>query len=149
MTELVVDTNIVFSTLINPLGSVGDLLLKSGDCLSFIAPQFLEKEIEKHYDRLSQLTGLPLTDLDEALTIILAKITYIEETQIPIPIWVESARWLREIDRMDVAFVAASKFMQKPLWTGDKVLTKGLRAWGYSLVLSTSQVLALREELRS
>ncbi|WP_436410293.1 PIN domain-containing protein [Parapedobacter flavus] len=46
---LIVDANIVFSGILNTDGKIGDLLINSVGYLKFIAPEYLRKEIKKHY----------------------------------------------------------------------------------------------------
>jgi predicted nucleic acid-binding protein len=45
---LVVDTNIVFSGILSPEGTISDLLLNSTDSFSFYAPSAIIDELDKH-----------------------------------------------------------------------------------------------------
>lgn len=47
--NLVIDTNIVFSAILNPNSNIGDLLLNFQNKVSFYAPEFLLVEIEKWF----------------------------------------------------------------------------------------------------
>ena len=148
MKIIIVDTNIIFSCILNPQSKVGDLLLNSSDCIEYYAPAFLRLEIEKHKEKIRKISGLSDMDIEELKAIIFSQISFINEEQIPFRIWQDSSRLLREIDSDDVAFLAASKYMDKDLWTGDKRLSKGLIKKGYPKVLTTSQVLEIRRKLR-
>jgi len=148
MKIIIVDTNIIFSCILNPRSKIGELLLNSSDCIEYYAPAFLRLEIEKHKEKIKEISGLTDMDIEELKAIIFSQIHFINEEQIPFRVWQDSARLLREIDSDDVAFLAASKHMNEDLWTGDKRLSKGLISKGYPKVLSTSQVLEIRRELR-
>jgi len=45
--KLVVDTNIIFSALLSPNGTLSDLILNS-DNLNFYSPTYVLEELEKH-----------------------------------------------------------------------------------------------------
>lgn len=148
MRIIIVDTNIIFSCLLNPKSKVGDLLLNSRDCIEYYAPAFLRLEAEKHKDRIKKMSGLNDADIEELKSLIFSRITFLNEEQIPFVIWQESARLLREIDSDDVAFLAASKYMGQDLWTGDMKLLRGLKQKGYLRVITTNELLKIRSELR-
>lgn len=46
---VVVDTNIIFSGILNPDGIIGNLLLNSQNIFHFYAPSFILEELEKHH----------------------------------------------------------------------------------------------------
>lgn len=148
MRVFIVDTNIVFSTILNPNSSVGEILLNSRDCITFYAPAFLRLELNKHRKKLIRLTGLSDEQLEELKLIALSRIQVINEELIPFRIWRESARILREIDSDDAPFLASSKYLNEYLWTGDKVLHEGLISMGYNKVVYTEEIRKIREELR-
>lgn len=55
--NLVVDTNIVFSSLINPNSNIGEILLNPSFNLSFFAPVLLSQELDKYYQKLLKASG--------------------------------------------------------------------------------------------
>ena len=89
MRVFIVDTNIVFSTILNPNSSVGEILLNSRDCITFYAPAFLRLELNKHRKKLIRLTGLSDEQLEELKLIALSRIQFISEELIPFRIWKE------------------------------------------------------------
>lgn len=149
MRIFIVDTNIVFSTILNPNSTVGEVLLNSRDCMSFFAPAFLRLELNKHKSKLIQLSGLSDEQVEELKLIAFSRIQFLNEELIPFQIWKESARILREIDSDDVPFLAAGRYLDEYLWTGDKELYDGLIAMGYNKVVSTQEVRKIRDELRN
>ena len=148
MKIIIVDTNIVFSSILNPKSKIGDLILNSKDCLSFYCPSFLRVEIEKHKEKISEISGLSFPEIDELKSLVFSHLVFISEEQVPFKIWYRTAELLREIDSDDVAFVAVSEFMDEQLWTGDKKLIKGLISKGFTKLISTKELYALREKLR-
>ena len=56
--KIVVDTNIVFSAILNSKGKIGDLLLNSGKYIDFYSVDYLRYEIGNHYDKLSKLSKI-------------------------------------------------------------------------------------------
>lgn len=148
MKAIIVDTNILFSSILNPNSKVGDLLLNSSDCFEFYAPAFLRVEIEKHKERIIAISGLNNEELEEAKNILFQRILFINEALIPFKIWHDSAVLLRDIDSDDVPFVAAATHLQEDLWTGDLKLLNGLKGRAFSYIISTQELYDLREEMR-
>lgn len=58
MTKIVVDTNIIFSALLNTSSRIGQLLINSGEVFDFYAPEYLREEIFDHKVRLQALVKL-------------------------------------------------------------------------------------------
>ncbi len=58
MKKLVVDTNIVFSAILNTESNIGDLFLNSDDVFIFYSSLYLRQEIENHKDKLIQTSKL-------------------------------------------------------------------------------------------
>lgn len=50
--NIVVDTNIIFSAILNPNGKIGDLLLDPLDRFVFFAPDFLTTELDRHLKKI-------------------------------------------------------------------------------------------------
>jgi predicted nucleic acid-binding protein len=49
---IVVDSNIVFSGLLSPEGTISDFLLNSNDRFEYCAPSFLIKELSYHQEKI-------------------------------------------------------------------------------------------------
>jgi len=56
--KIVVDTNIVFSGILNSNGTIGRLLIRHKPHFEFYACDFLNAELIKHRSKLIKLTGL-------------------------------------------------------------------------------------------
>jgi predicted nucleic acid-binding protein len=147
MSKIVVDTNIVFSGILNTNGLIGDLLMNSHPLLEFYSASYLRLEIDKHLHRLMDISGLDEEQVEQSKHQITKNIIFISEEQIPFKIWHTSVSYVRDVDMDDIAFVALSEFMDVKLWTGDKKLRKGLEAKGFTSCISTQELLELREDL--
>ncbi len=56
--NIVVDTNIIFSGILSPNGTICDLLLNSPNAFDFYAPTSILDELERHHEKLLKLSGL-------------------------------------------------------------------------------------------
>lgn len=148
MKRIVVDTNIIFSALLNTDSKVGSLLLDSSGVFVFHSCQYLKEELVKHQTRLQDLSGLPTETLDKLKSQVFQPLQFMDEDTIPFAFWHSSLPLVRDVDMDDIAFVALNEFLgDSLLWTGDKQLLKGLRAKGYKKCISTGELYDLRKEL--
>jgi predicted nucleic acid-binding protein len=144
--KIVVDTNIVFSALLNSNSHIGRLLLDTRDKFEFYSCKYLQKEIRRHIDKIRQYSGLNDDDLCELTSMIENRIFFIDEELLPLPVIAEAQEWVSGIDFDDFAFVAIASYLDGWLWTGDKKLMSGLREKGYDHVLSTSDLCNMLDE---
>ena len=101
-------------------------------------------EIKKHWERLKKISKLSDEQLQVSYTQVLSKLKFINEEIIPVETWLASEQITKGIDIDDTDFVALAKFLKATLWTGDKVLYKGLKKLGFKKLLNTTELLALR-----
>jgi predicted nucleic acid-binding protein len=144
-----VDTNIVFSAILNTESKIGDLLMNSERLLDFHSCQYLRLEIHKHRERLMDISGLTEDEFEEAKNHIFSRLKFHSEEIIPYEYWEEALLLVREVDVDDIAFVTLSNYLDANLWTGDKLLMHHLRFQkGYEKCLSTAELFEIREGLR-
>ena len=85
MTTYVIDTNIVFSILHSPNSDMAAAFFRAEEySLSFIAPQYLQAEIEDHRQKLLDLTRLDRRSLDRMLVLVYRRIKFFEDRFIPL-----------------------------------------------------------------
>ena len=142
--KIVVDTNIIFSTLLNSNSNIGDLLFNSDKHFEFYSCSYMRYEIQKHWERLKKISKLSDEQLQVSYTQVLSKLKFINEEIIPVETWLASEEITKGIDIDDTDFVAMTKFLKATLWTGDKVLYNGLKKIGFKKLLNTTELLALR-----
>jgi len=147
MQKIVVDTNIVFSAILNTNNNIADLLLNSTDVFEFYSANYLRIEIDRHKDKLSTISGLEIQKINEIKFQICQNINFISEELIPFEIWQKSVRIVRDVDMDDIAFVALNEYLDAMLWTGDKELIKGIQKKGYMKCYTTDEILNIRNNL--
>ena len=142
--KIVVDTNIIFSALLNSNGTIGDILFNSDKHFEFYSCSYMRYEIQKHWERLKKISKLSDEQLQVSYALVLSKLKFINEDIIPVETWLVSEQITKGIDIDDTDFVALTKFLKATLWTGDKILYRGLEKLGFKKLLNTTELLALR-----
>ncbi|CAD5258102.1 MULTISPECIES: PIN domain-containing protein [unclassified Imperialibacter] len=63
--KLVVDTNILFSALLNSEGKIGHLLFNSLHVFEFYSVNFLKEEIKEHQRKIMLISGFTEEEFNE------------------------------------------------------------------------------------
>ena len=147
MKKIIVDTNIVFSCLLNSQGTIGDLIFNSNDIFDFYSNEYMRFEIHKHWEKLKRISKLTDLELKTAYDKLLPKLTFINEELIPQTIWEKAETLVADIDLDDTDFVALTRYLKGSLWTGDKPLYDGLKAKRFRNVYNTQDMITLRSRL--
>lgn len=142
-----VDSNIVFSAILNTNSLIGNLLLSSHKTFEFYSCHFLIFEIEKHWNKLIEVSKLDEKDLIEAKRLIYKQINFIDEKIIPLKHRKKAYDLVKEIDLNDAVFIALNEFQESLFWTGDKMLYSGLKSKGYEKIITTTELVKLRDNL--
>lgn len=147
MKKIIVDTNIIFSCLLNSQGLIGDVFFNSENIFEFFSNQYMRFEIRKHWNKLMKISKLTDNELQTAYDKMLTRLTFINEELIPKNEWEKAETIVTDIDLDDTDFVALTKYLKGSLWTGDKVLYDGLRAKRFRSVYNTQEMIKLRDRL--
>ena len=147
MRKIVVDTNIIFSCLLNSQGAIGDLIFNSENIFEFYSNQYMRFEIRKHWDKLKKISKLTDLELETAYEKMLTKFIFINEELIPQKDWEKAEALVAPIDLDDTDFVALTRHLKGSLWTGDKPLYDGLKAQRFRTTYNTQDMLKLRDRL--
>lgn len=142
--NVVVDTNVIFSALLNPRGKISDIFFNPSLDFTFFGPSFILDELKKHHNKLITISTISADELDFLKRSILSKVNLIDLEGIGQTSWEKALMLVREIDEFDAPFVALSLEMDSYLWTGDKKLKKGLENLGITWVLDTNQLLGMK-----
>ncbi len=145
--KLVVDTNIVFSAVLNSNSRIARILTSGRRHFEFYSCEFLRVELIKHRPKLRKLTHLTGADLEEVIDKVTANIRFINEANLPAALLVRVEQSLADVDPKDTAFVALAKKLKARLWTGDKALVKGLKRSDAKLPITTADLLERLDEL--
>lgn len=139
----VVDTNIVFSTLLNSNSRVSEIIMNYDDVFEFYSCAYMKLEIRKHWKKLLKISKLSTTELEQAKELVFDRLYFIDEALIPPSIWKKANRIVSSIIEDDIDFITLSFFLKCKLWTGDKQLIMGLLKLKQENILTTSEVEAL------
>ena len=142
--KIVIDTNIIFSGLLNSNGAIGDLIFNSDGFFEFYSCSYMRYEIEKHWEKLKRISKLSEEELNESKYRIFSRVNFINEELIPEKTWISSEQLVFEIDQDDIDFIALTKYLKGYLWTGDKELYKGLKEKKFKRVYNTSELITKR-----
>lgn len=142
--KIIVDTNVVFSALVNTQSRIADLLLNSEGTFAFYSCHLLTEEIDRHWAKLLDLSTLGEAELKTAQRQVFSAIEFISEELFPFSIWQSAIPMVRDVDMDDVAFVALTEYLNGSLWTGDRKLIEGLAAKGYSKLVTTQELVNIR-----
>ena len=145
--KIIVDTNIVFSAILNSNNRIGKILLNSKEHFQFFTCNYLRIEIQRHRNKLLKITKLTEDQLSELEELITQHITFIDERLIPQDILIKTETQLKAIDTDDTVFVALTKHLEGKLWTGDLQLYKGLKAKRFKNIILTSELSLLLDDL--
>ncbi len=132
--ELVVDANIVMSTLIALTGDTCELLFLNS--LSLIAPELLKEEVENHSKEIMEKSGLFEEDFKMALALIFSQIEIIPFSEYED--FISEAKKYSP-DSNDVVYFALALQRMCSLWSNDKLLKKQEKV----KVISTSELIVL------
>jgi predicted nucleic acid-binding protein len=104
--KIIVDTNIVFSSLLNSNSRIGKILLNAKSHFQFFTCNYLKVEIQRHRNRLLKITKLTEAQLLELEELVTKHITFIDERLIPQDLLIRTEIQLKSIDPDDTVFVA-------------------------------------------
>jgi predicted nucleic acid-binding protein len=146
--KVVVDTNIVFSSLLNSSKGVGKILLSSKHYFDFYTCEYLRTELFNNRTKLKKLTKLREGELEELIDLTLRNITTIHEDLIPLSQTRKAVSLAEGIDPSDSPFLALALHLKCRLWTGDNTLINGLRKKECYIPIATSELQELLVKLR-
>lgn len=138
--KIVVDTNIVFSGILNSNSKIGALLIKSKDYFDFFSVDQLKKELTTHKNKIINITGYGEAEYIEIQELLTTKIKFIRDEIIPKQDLIKAEQLLQEIDLDDTVFLALAMHLDAKLWTGDLKLTKGLKDKNIKNTISTNEL---------
>lgn len=144
--RIVVDTNIVFSAILNPSGTIGQILIYGKQRFKFYAPHLLKEEIKRHKEKIRTLGELEESDFEDIRDEVFECIDFISEEQIPYDFWHNAIPIVRDTDMDDIAFIVLSEYLDARLWTGDKKLIDGLESRGFKRGVTTDGLLSIKYE---
>lgn len=129
MTTIIVDTNIVFSALVNKNSKIATFLLEPNQAL--IMPKFGFVELFKHKEKISAVSKHSQDEILEILYELMRHIEFFDENRISASALKNAWKLVKDIDPKDMLFVALTLEVEGLLWTGDTRLRSGLKNKGF------------------
>ena len=145
--KIIVDTNIVFSAILNSSSGIGKILLSSKKHFQFYTCNYLRTEIHRHRNKLLKLTQLTEKDLADLETLLTININFIDERLLPPELLLKTEALLKSIDPNDTPFVALTTHLEGWLWTGDMKLYRGLKLKHFKEIISTTDLSLILNDL--
>lgn len=130
MKLIVVDSNIIFSSLLSKNSSTREKLANSN--YAFYAPKFLFVEIFKHKERILKRSSASEDDVLEFLSTALHNLHFITEDLISTSAYVQAYELCKDIDEKDTPFIALAMELNCDIWTRDEELKNGLILKGFN-----------------
>ena len=143
--KIIVDTNIVFSGILNQKSRIGKTLISEQKYFDFYSCFYLQTELKNHYPKIARIAKKSIDRIVEIEKYVTKNIKFINEIIIPENIIVESEKLVEDIDFDDILFVALTKYIKGKLWTGDNKLIKSLKLKGFTQIITTQEILRLIE----
>lgn len=142
---VIADTNIFYSTLIQPQGEVASIL-KETQKIQFFIPDYLVQEIYEHLPSIvayinSKGNKKTQKQVITELKTILKEIKIVPIQEIKKSNVLKAKKIVADIDPDDFPFIALHLQIKHKIWTGDETLKKGLTAKGYGHFFISTQEL--------
>lgn len=140
--QFVLDSNILFSAMLNINSPIGKFIMASSvDDVTFYAPEYLSIEVERHLPKIMQLSEMTEVELRRLLAILYEKIEFVPDAIIPFKYYALSVPLVSDVDMDDIVFVALTEYLNAALlWTGDKKLYKALESKGYHKIVTFERI---------
>lgn len=126
--RIVVDTNIVFSAILNTNSTIAQIILQPKTRLNFYSTDRLIHELSEHRNKIIKISGYSNYELDKMIRLIADRIRFVNIKLIPKDIYIDCEILTRDIDIDDCEFIALTEHIKGRFWSGDKRLIKGLES---------------------
>ena len=131
MKTIIVDTNILFSTLLGKNKKFRDILL-SQENVNLYSCKYAIVELFKYKEKIQTYSTFDEDEILELLYNLLKKIHLFDENTLTEESLKKAFDLCKGIDEKDIPFVAVTIELDGLLWTGDKELRNGLESKGFN-----------------
>lgn len=140
MTKIIVDSNIIFSALLNINSRIGGIIINGKDFYDFYAPKYTRTEILKHRNKIKKIAQFDDEEFLEVYELIFGYVTVLNHSLLPKRDFKKALEYCKDIDIDDTVFVGFSEYLKCKLWTGDKKLITGLINKGFRKTITTEEL---------
>ncbi|NBC82734.1 MAG: hypothetical protein GVY19_05060 [Bacteroidetes bacterium] len=141
--RIVVDTNIVFSAILNTDSNIAQIIMQPKTRLNFYSTEKLRFEINEHRDKILKLTDYSDHELNRMISLLTNKIRFININLISKDIYNKAENLTSDIDIDDCEFIALTDHIKGKFWSGDKRLIKGLLTKKWDKFIGTEDIYKL------
>lgn len=138
--KLVIDTNIVFSAILNTQSKIAQILISGSSFFEFYSVALLKEEIGNHQSKILKISGYSEKQYLMVYEKIISKINFIDDVFLSDNEIEKAFNLTKDVDENDTLFIALANELRAKVWTGDKKLLLGLRTKGYHQLLTTDEV---------
>ncbi len=138
--KITVDSNIVFSAILNSQGKIGQLIINGSKYFEFYSVNLLRLEILEHKTKILKNSGLTDVQFERTFQLITDRITFVDEILLSDSEIEHALKLVSGIDEDDTLFVALTNHLKSKLWTGDKKLAIGLQNKRSEVIVVTSEL---------
>lgn len=138
--KLVIDTNIVFSAILNPESPIGQIILNGSKYFDFLSIGQLKNEIDDHEDKILKVSRLSKSDYDRIYELIKSKIKFVNQQLINSDNYQKADDLTKDIDPDDLLFVGLTLQFRCKLWSGDKQLLNELYEKDFKQIITTNEL---------
>ncbi|MBN2011811.1 DNA-binding protein [candidate division KSB1 bacterium] len=131
MKAIIVDTNIIFSTLLRRNKKIRDIFF-SQENVHLYSCKYAIVELFTFKEKIQKYSALNEDELLDLLSNLLKKIHIFDENTLNEECLKNAYKLCHDIDEKDIPFVAVTMELDGLLWTGDKKLVKGLKLKGFN-----------------
>lgn len=137
MDKILVDSNILFSAILNVNSRIGQILLNGEEYYEFYSPKYVRTELLRHKSKIQKIAGYTDEEFLEVYELLLKNVTVLDHAILPEKDLKIALEYCKDIDLDDTIFVAFSEYLKARLYTGDKKLIRGLKAKGFKRTMDT------------
>ncbi len=142
--RIIVDSNILFSAILNTNSRIGQILLFHKSKYRFIAPGYARDEILEHKGKIQRISGFSSEEFFEVYELITKNLSFLDHSIVPQEYYERAFTLCKDIDIDDTVFVAFSEFHDAKIWTGDKKLINGLFKKEFDKIITTGELFRLQ-----
>jgi predicted nucleic acid-binding protein len=149
--KIVVDSNIVFSAILNAQSNIGQLLINGSKYFDFFTIGLLKDEIINHREKILRIAGFTEPQFTDTFLLIIKNIKLVDDVLLSDEDIDQAINLVSDIDENDAMFIALNIHLSSILWTGDKRLINGLKKKSYSKIVTTDELhqIFLDKELKN
>ena len=135
--KIVIDTNIIFSSLL----SQNEKYLKLFKNYTFFAPNYLIYEIFKYKNKIVKYSNLSINEIDLFFEYILKNVYFKNENELSVKSLKIAYELCKDIDVKDSVFVALTLDINGYLLTGDKKLFNKLKDKNFNRLIKLEELI--------